>query len=200
MVDDFRSAVEEQLGSEEEASDEDDEMGPAEDFGIKLGVPIGLLSIYVLFIAETRVLSLSPEANDLFVVHSNGAEPFLYIATATLGVALVGGFVYPQITTDLYDDYRTDIAIGMIFAPAGVILLSFAAVLLEPVANHVLAGSIADAVLYLVIELIILAVLAVSSLGFLVVMIFFGIYLGIPSFIGAYTGCFIGELLQIEAT
>lgn len=183
----------------DDADEEDDEMGPAGDFGIKAGIPVGLVAAYLLFFSPLRVLSLSPAANDLFVTHSDSAVPLFYVAGTTLPIAFVAALYYSMAADDLYDGYRHDIALGTIVAPAGAIVLGAGALLLEPVANDVLAGNLADAMLFLVIEIIVLGILLASSIGFIVVFVFFALYLGIPSYLGVYVGSFIGKFARTES-
>lgn len=180
--------------TEGDEEDEEIEMGPAGDFGMKLGVPIGLVTAYLLLFSQHQVFSLSSNANELFAVHSDAATPLFYVAIVTGIVGYAGGVAYPMIAEDLYDDYKQDLALGTVFAPAAVILLSFAVVTAEPVFLEAMAGNFAEAALMLVIMLIILAILVGSSIGVIIALLFFGLYLGLPSYVGVYLGAFLGEL------
>lgn len=193
MPEETRSTIQGLLDEEET---DDEEAGPAEDFGFKVGLGIGVVAFLVMFVSPLRGLDFSSKSGDLFVVNSSGAEPFLLVAITTLVATLGGSLYYALSGGDRYDGYKSEFAIGAILAPAGVMILQFALILLEPVANKVIVGDIAGAVLFLVIELVVAAILLMSNIGIIVVAIFFGIYLGIPSFVGTYVGGFLGELVS----
>lgn len=187
------------LDDEADAEDEqDDESGPAEDFGLKVGLPVAAIAGYLLVLSQYRVLALSPAPDDLFLDLDAGADPFFYVAVSTLALSFVGALLYAA-GEEIYDGYRGDFAIGAILAPAAVIVLVFAAFLLEPVLNAVLAGDFAGALLVLVVELIVVAVLLSTSLGIIALVIFFGLYLGLPSFVGTYAGAIVGELVRNDS-
>lgn len=182
---------------EEVEDEEDDESGPAEDFGVKVGLPVAALAGYVLLLSQYRVLALSSAPNDLFVDIETSGEPFFSIAVSTFALAFLGALLYAY-GEELYEGYRGDFAVGVIMPPAGVIVLILAAILFEPVFNDMLAGDFAGAIFLLVIELIVLAVLLSTSLGIIALVIFFGLYLGIPSFVGTYAGAILGEIARSD--
>lgn len=47
---------------------------------------------------------------------------------------------------------------------------------------------------YFVVIAILLVVVLHSNIGLLAAIIFFGVYLGIPAFVGTYVGTFLGAL------
>jgi len=184
-------------GTEEQETDED-ESGPAEDFGIKVGVPIGFVSLYLLFASPYRMISFASKSGDLFAYDSSN-EPLFYIGVTTLVVALFGGLLYPLVGEELYEDYKRELAIGTIFPPAGVILFLFTLVVLEPTLNAFLVGEFATGVGYFVATVIGLAILIGSSIGILAAVVFFGMYLGLPSYVGTYAGSFVGEFVSNDS-
>lgn len=193
-------AVDDVVGEvlDDETDEDEAESGPAEDVGLKVGLPVAAVTAYVLVFGQHRLLALASAPNDLFVAPDTGGEPFLAIAVATLAMAFLGSFLYAY-GEELYEGYRGDFAIGAIMAPAAVMVLVLAAIVFEPVFNDVLAGDLAGALLLLVIELVVVAVLLSTSLGIIALAIFFGLYLGIPSFVGTYAGAILGELVRGDA-
>jgi hypothetical protein len=197
MSDSVGSMVGDVLDDEDEAGDpdEEEEMGPAGDFGIKIGVLAGLVAFYFFFVSPEKMIWLSPKSSDVFELGS-GNTPFVFTGVATLIVALFGGGIYPLIADELRDDYKQDLAIGTIFAPAGVMLLLFALAVLEPTLNKFLAGAFLDGLGYFVVSAIVVAILLGSSIGIIIAFIFFGLYLGLPAYIGTFVGSFVGEIAR----
>lgn len=201
MVEHGEGTLDGVLGDEESIDGEavdDDEAGPAMDFGLRLGAPVAAVAGYVLFVGPHRGLDLSPAASDLFIVNDTGAVPYLQIGVATLLVVFAGGLYYGLSGREPYDGHRSDLAVGATFAPAAVMLLQFALILIEMPINKLLVGDVAGGLFLFVVELVVVAVLVGSSLGIIVAMIFFGVYLGIPSFVGAYAGCVVGAVASPE--
>ncbi|MFC6756060.1 MULTISPECIES: hypothetical protein [Haloarcula] len=182
-----------------EGDEEEDEPGPAEDFAMKAGIPTALVAVYLLFLSPVRMFDLAPGAGDLLIINESGWTPFAGIAVVALTVAFATGLFYAGTGRERYEDYQSEIATGTIIPPAVVILLGFAVILLEPVANKILLGNVVDAMGFLVVELIIVGILLVSSIGLIAAMVFFGVYLWIPSYVGSFVGTFIGELLDPES-
>ncbi|WP_435344301.1 hypothetical protein [Haloarchaeobius sp. HRN-SO-5] len=184
------------VGDESEVEDvDDDETSVAEAFGWKTGVPVGLVAVYAMFLGPDRVVGLSPVAGDLLAVQTgDGAGPFVLVSGATLVAGFVGGLAFTVVADELEADYRQDLAIGVLFPPVVVVLLVVLVVLLEPVANHLVAGQLVDATILFVVEAVVAAIVVGSSIGILAAMVVFGVYFGIPSFVGVYAGSLLGEL------
>lgn len=195
-TDDDESNTDEEPEEEGAKYDGEEEMGPAEDYGFKLGVPLALLTAYLVFIGPEPAIQLSQDGGEVFSDPGSGAKPFLNVATVTLVATFAGGLIYPMVGGEIYEDYKMDLAVNSIILPALVFILLGALIILDPAFVDLLNGNISSAVGWFVIASIVTVVLLYLNIGKIAVIIIFGVYLGIPSFVGSYTGTSIGSLVR----
>jgi hypothetical protein len=110
------------------------------------------------------------------------------VAFAVVGMVFAGAYRYT--TEEIYEDYKSDIAAGVVVTQLLVLLVLFTLFMLVPVGTLLLGGELVDA-----------ALLVGLTVVYLVFFTFFEIlgvslYVGIPTFLGAFAGGLVVSALD----
>lgn len=190
------------IGSDdEEDADGGDPAGPeapiAAKFGKYAGIVPGIVAVYTFFFGGTRLLAPSPEPNDLFLTGSNvsGGNPMIPVAVVIFFMGILAGVAYVFHVDSVEESHRGEMAINLLFGAAAVGAIGVLLVIFEPSMNNLLVGDITWAVIYFVVGVIVIAIAIGSNLGLLAMVLIFGIFLGLPAYVGVFLGTYPMRLL-----
>lgn len=176
-----------------DATDED-ESSPAEDFGIKLGVPLAIVAIVWAFVGPANLLEVG--RYELPVVASF-VEPlpytfFAYIAAVTFVLALVGALVFPSRVPGASDDYAHDLAMGLIIPPVVAVVGMVALGFLVPAAFYAVTGELTTA------GMIVLGMIVVGVGAFILqtIVILAVAVASAPLWAPAFAGAYVGTVVR----
>lgn len=182
-------------GTAEEA--EDEESSPAMDFGLKLGAPLALVAVGLLFVGPAPLLKFTP-GDVVFVGSTNvdGPGNIWYISGLTFAVSLVTGLLYPSFTDDPLEDFKTDLGLGISFPTIGVLVVLGLLLLFWPVLYSLLAGKLITAGVFLVVAVVAVGIAVAGSIVTLALIAIATLYFVGPALVGSYVGGFVGELIS----
>jgi len=200
-------------GAGETDDDGYDESSPAEDFGLRFGVVVAAVVVGSLFVGPLRLFDVvfgSGGLLPLAVREEVTNEPFLVAAGATLVVGVVAGFAFPltdrrgtkEVSRGVAglplpggDDYRSEMAIGLVLPSMATFALLAVLGLLVPVGEALVAGQIVQATIRLVVVAVVVAIALGASVVIIALFVVASVYFVIPSFVGVFLGAFLGELV-----
>lgn len=176
--------------------DEDDGGGPAMDYALKLGLPLAVVTVGLLFVGPEPLVRFTPGSDVLLEgIDGSGLGPIPYISGAVFCVAFLAGVTYPHFGEELYDEFKTDLAMGTLMPTGGLMALIVGITVFWPVVHFALGGQLITATVLLVLIAVIIAISLSASIGILALAVIAGLYLVVPSVLGAYLGGFIGEFV-----
>ncbi len=192
---------------------DDDASSPAEDFGLVFGLVVAAVVVGSLFVGPLRLFDVvfgSGGLLPLAVRDEVTNEPFLVAAGATLVVGTVAGFAFPLtdrratkavsrgmagVPLPTGDDYRSEMAIGLVIPSMATFALLAALGLLVPVGEALAAGQVVQATIRLVVVAVVVAIALGASVVVIALVVVASVYFVIPSFVGVFLGAFVGELV-----
>lgn len=199
---------EEEAETDPESEEEDDESGPAVDFGLYLGVPLALIALVLAFVGPVRILTLFRYELPIVASFRSPLELtyFAYLGGASFLFALGGAVAFPLVRSDdaleyLEDGdvsgYEVDLALGLIMPAAALAVLMAVAGFLFPALFYLVGGELirAGQILLMVIVVVVLAVI-LQTIAMLVIAVWSSPLL-IPSFLGSYLGGFLRQVMDI---
>ena len=179
-----------------DGEDEGDEYegGPAMDVGLKLGAPLALVAVGLLFVGPQPLLEFDPTGKYFInTLDVGGPGNIVYISTATLGLSFLAGLLYPSLADELDDDFKLDLGLGLSLPTVAVMGLGVLFFLFWPAVFALLNGALAEALISLVVALVLVGIAIAGSIVTLVVAAIATIYFVGPALIGSYVGGFVGE-------
>lgn len=180
----------------ETGDDEESESSAAMDFGMKVGAPLAILAVGLLFVGPAPHLQFTP--GDVVLIESldvGGAGNVWYISGATLVLSLLVGLVYPSLADELDEDYKMDLGLGVAFPTLGLMGALVLAVLLWPVVHSLLAGALVEAGFFLVVAVVVIGIAVAGSIITLAIAALATLYIVGPALVGSYAGGFLGKLV-----
>lgn len=195
--------------AEPPADDEaDDENGPANDFGLLLGVPLALIALVLAFVGPVPLLELFRYELPIVASFRSPIEYtyFAYVGGITFIVALVGAVLFPVLRSDdaveyaedgSISGYESDLAIGLIMPPAILAVLMTIAGFVFPAVFYVIGGDVIRAGQILLVVGVLIAVALIFQIIAILAIALLSIPLLVPSFLGAYVGGFTRKIANI---
>lgn len=180
----------------ETGDDEESESSAAMDFGMKVGAPLAILAVGLLFVGPAPHLRFTP--GDVVLIESldvGGPGNVWYISGATLVLSLLVGLVYPSLADELDEDYKMDLGLGVAFPTLGLMGALVLAVLLWPVVHSLLAGALVEAGFFIVVAVVIIGIAVAGSIITLAIAALATLYIVGPALVGSYVGGFLGKLV-----
>ena len=177
-----------------------EEASPALDVALKTGLLVGAFSLYELFVGPNRSFGLSDQSGDLLALRATGNTAFVHVGVAAFAVAVLTAFLFVGFTRHDTSRIPADVAWGVSVAPGLIYALVFLIIFLEIPLNALLAGDFLLAVGYIVALPIGLVVLYFVGIGWLFVLVVFGLFLGFPAYVGSYLGTLVGRLVRTDAS
>jgi len=196
-----------------ETDDGDGGSSPAEEFGLAFGLVVAAVVVGSLFVGPLRLFDVVLGSGDLVplaVREEVTNEPFLVSAGATLVVGTVAGAVFPLtgrpgrkavsrgvagIPLPDGDDYRSEMAVGLVLPSMAAFALLAVLALLVPVGEALVAGEIVQATIRLLVVAVVVAIALGASVVIIALAVVASVYFVIPSFVGVFLGAFVGELV-----
>lgn len=194
-------------------ADDDTEGSAAEDYGLLFGFVVAAVTVGALFVGPFRLFEVVLGGDGLVPLRMRPGvtnEPFVATAGATLLVGLVAGFGFPLtdrragketarrllgLPIPAGDDYRSEIAIGLVLPAMGLFALLALLLLLVPVGESLLAGDVVAATVQFVIVAVLLGIALGASVVVIALFVVASVYFIVPSFVGVFLGAFVGELV-----
>lgn len=179
-----------------DVDEEDEESSPAMDFGLKVGAPLALVAVGLLFVGPAPLLKFTP--GDIMFVDSTSVEGpgnIWYISGLTLALSFVTGLLYPSIVEDPVDDFKMDLGLGISFPTLGVLGALALLVLFWPVLFSLLNGALIEAGIMLVVAVVVIGIAVVGSIITIALAAIATLYFVGPALVGSYVGGFLGELV-----
>jgi len=176
--------------------EDEDESSPAMDFGLKVGAPLALVAVGLLFVGPEPLLKFTP-GDIVFVDTTSGDGPgnIVYISGLTLALSTLTGLVYPSIASEPVDDFKMDLGLGISFPTIGVLGALVVLMLFWPVLFSLLAGEFLTAGIMLVIAVVAIGIAVAGSIITLAIAAVATLYFVGPALVGSYVGGFLGELV-----
>lgn len=212
-TDDLAGTVAAADADADDDDEETEESSPAEAFGLKVGLVVAAIVVGALFVGPVRLFDVALDSGGLVPLETRESvtnEPFVLTAGATLVVGFFSGVAYPltgrERETDLSDgplglpipggdDYRSEMAIGLVIPTMAVFVVLAVILALVPVAQSLFAGQIVQATIYFVVLALLAAIALGASVVLLALLVVASVYFIVPSFLGVFTGSFVGELI-----
>jgi hypothetical protein len=193
--------------ADEEAASE------AESFGFRVGVVVAAIAVGALFVGPFRLFDVVLGSGGLVPLETRDSitnEPFMVTGLSTLVIGLGAGFAFPLtdrrasrdggrtvagLALPSTDDYRSEMAIGLVLPAMGAFALLAVLGLLVPVGESLVAGRIVEATITLIVLAVVAAIALRAWFVILALVALASVYFVVPSFIGVFLGAFVGELV-----
>jgi len=179
-----------------EDDDEEFERTTAMDVGMLLGAPFAFVAVGLLFVGPTPLLEF--DVGGQFVIDTldvGGPGNVVYISGLTLALSFLVGLLYPSFASDLDDEFKMDLGLGIALptlALMGLLVLLF---LFWPALWALVNGAIVEALLAVVVAVVLIAIAVAGSLITLVVAAIATLYVVGPALVGSYVGGFLGQFV-----
>lgn len=198
MDDLFGTAEEGTAEGETEGGEDDDEGNPlAESFGLKLGVPLGVILLGWAFVGPGHLLTTGRFELPIL---ASFRQPFrveylAYVAATTFAFAFAGGLVFPWV----FDDdgpYESSLAINLVLPAVAITVLLAVVGLVFPALFYVVTGDVVRAGLVLGMAVVVVVVALIFRLVAMLVVGIWSAPLWLSSFAGVYTGSYLRRGLE----
>jgi hypothetical protein len=173
--------------------DDEEESSPAEDFALRLGLPLALVAFALAFIGPAPLLETSRFE---LPVLASFREPFqtmffAYVGAVTFAFALFGALTFPSLWDEDQEGYEGGLAISLIIPSVGIAVVLAILGAVFPALYYFVTGQLVQGALVLVGAVIIVAIgLAFETIAILVLAAA-AAPLWLPSYLGAYAGGFL---------
>lgn len=176
--------------------DEDFESSAAMDFGMKVGAPFALVAVGLLFVGPTPLLEF--DFGGQYVIDTldvGGPGNIVYISALTLALAFGSGLLYPSLASEVDDEFKMDLGLGLAVPTLGLLALLVLVFMFWPALWALMNGAIVEALLIVVVAVVILAIAFAGSIITLVIAAIATLYIVGPALVGSYVGGFLGEVV-----
>ncbi|WP_181687306.1 hypothetical protein [Halorhabdus salina] len=184
---------------------EEEESGPAEEFGTRLGIVLGLILTVWAFVGPASLFELF--RYELPIVASF-RDPipnafFGYMGGITLLFAIVGAIAFPlrrpneamdYVESDELSGYESDFAIGLVIPVAAIAVVIAVLGFVFPALYYAVTGEFVRAGTILLGVIIMIAIAYLLSWIAILIVGVASLPVVIPSFVGSYLGGFVRKI------